>query len=45
MEHLGIIIKDNNNKTIKQHYNLLSARLHINKELIKKLKALIEINE
>ncbi len=45
MEHLGIIIKDNNNKTIKQNYNLLSARLHINKELIKKLKALIEINE
>ena len=45
MEHLGIIIKDNNNKTIKQHYNLLSARFHINKELIKKLKALIEINE
>ena len=45
MEHLGIIIKDNNNKTIKQHYNLLSARLHINKDLIKKLKALIEINE
>ena len=45
MEHLGIIIKDNNNKTIKQYYNLLSARLHINKELIKKLKALIEINE
>ena len=43
IEHLGIIYKDDKNKNIKQIYNLFSARLYINKELIRKLKAMIDL--
>ena len=38
LEHLGIINKDN--KNIKQIYNIYCSRLHINKELLNKLKKL-----
>ena len=38
-EYLGILNKDSkDDKNIKQIYNVFSSRLHINKELIKKLK-------
>ena len=43
MEYLGIIYKDDKNKNVKQIYNLFSARLHINKELIKRLKAIVDL--
>ena len=36
LEFLGILYKDN--KNIKQLYNLFCSRLHINNELIKKLR-------
>ena len=38
MEHIGIINKDNKNRNINQVYNIFCSRLHINKELSKKLK-------
>ena len=42
IEHIGIISKDNN-KNIKQIYNVYCSRLNINKELIKKLKMLLDL--
>ena len=39
-EHLGILNKDNNNKNIKQIYNVFCSRLNINQELIKKFQAM-----
>ena len=42
IEHIGIISKDNN-KNIKQIYNVYCSRLNINKELIKKLKILLDL--
>ena len=42
-EHLGIINKDNNNKNIKQMYNIFCSRLNINQELIKRLKVIHDL--
>ena len=39
-EHIGILNKDNNNKNIKQIYNVFCSRLNINQELIKKFQAM-----
>jgi hypothetical protein len=42
-EHIGIINKDNNNKNIKQIYNIYCSRLNINQELIKRLKVIHDL--
>jgi hypothetical protein len=42
IEHIGLISKDKN-KNIKQIYNIYCSRLNINKELIKKLKIMLDL--
>ena len=42
-EHIGLLNKDNNNKNTKQIYNIFCSRLNINKELIKKFKAIQDL--